>query len=361
MKPQSLLESDPIDDYLTTKPRIPFKIPEEVPSGNYGLVINGYSLAHALEGNLELELLQTACMCKGVICCRMTPLQKAQVVELVKRYKKVVTLAIGDGANDVSMIKAAHIGVGISGQEGMQAMLNSDFAFSQFCYLQRLLLVHGRWSYNRMCKFLSYFFYKNFAFTLVHFWYAFYSGFSAQTVYDTWFITFYNLVYTSLPVLGVSLFDQIALETTYWTMISHIFTWGSLGFYFCILFFLYSDGLCLMFPNVFQLLGVARNTLDWPQVWLSVVLSMVLCMLPVIGYHFLKPLFWPVRVDKVIDRIHHCMSHPLPPRIRTRLKHAGSRRSAYAFSHKQGFGALITSGKTLKAKFPKKNSFPFKK
>lgn len=61
--------------------------------------------AYALERNLEVELLRAACMCKGVICCRMTPLQKAQVVELVKRYKKAVTLAIGDGANDVSMIK----------------------------------------------------------------------------------------------------------------------------------------------------------------------------------------------------------------------------------------------------------------
>nr|XP_012318723.1 phospholipid-transporting ATPase FetA-like [Aotus nancymaae] len=88
-------------------------------------------------------------------------------------------------------------------------MLNSDFAFSQFLYLQRLLLVHGCWSYNRMCKFLSYFFYKNFTFTLVHFWYAFFNGFSAQTVYETWFITCYNLVYTSLPVLGMSLFDQV--------------------------------------------------------------------------------------------------------------------------------------------------------
>ncbi|KAI5158253.1 putative Phospholipid-Transporting Atpase Im [Manis pentadactyla] len=105
MKPESLLESDPVNNYLTMKTKIPFKIPEEVPSGNYGLVINGYSLAHALEGNLELELLRTACMCKGVICCRMTPLQKAQVVEMVKRYKNVVTLAIGDGTNDVSMIK----------------------------------------------------------------------------------------------------------------------------------------------------------------------------------------------------------------------------------------------------------------
>lgn len=81
--------------------------------------------------------------------------------------------------NDL-LVAAAHIGVGISGQEGMQAVLSSDFSFAQFRYLQRLLLVHGRWSYIRMCKFLKYFFYKNFAFTLVHFWYGFFSGFSAQ-------------------------------------------------------------------------------------------------------------------------------------------------------------------------------------
>ncbi|XP_019518816.1 PREDICTED: phospholipid-transporting ATPase FetA-like [Hipposideros armiger] len=431
MKPQPLLESDPMNNYFTTKPTMPFRIPEEVPNGNYGLIINGYSLAYALEGKLELELLRTACMCKGVICCRMTPLQKAQVVELVKKYKKAVTLAIGDGANDVSMIKAAHIGVGISSQEGTQAMLNSDFSFSQFQYLERLLLVHGRWSYNRMCKFLSYFFYKNFAFTLVHFWYSFYNGFSAQTVYDTWFITFYNLVYTSLPILGLSLFDQdvnetwslhfpelyepgqhnlyfnkkefvkclvhgiyssfvlffvpmgticnsvrsdgkeisdyqsfsmivqisllwvvtmqIALETTYWTVISHFFTWGSLGFYFFIVNFLYSDGLCLMFPNVFQFLGVARNTLSLPLLWLSVALSMVLCILPAVGYQFLKPLFCSLTVDKVIDRIRR-MKHPLPPPSQTKLKQSSTPRSAYAFSHKQGFGSLITSGKFMRSK-----------
>ncbi|KAI4874383.1 hypothetical protein NFI96_013691 [Prochilodus magdalenae] len=164
--------------------------------------------AYALESSMELEFLRTACMCKTVICCRVTPLQKAQVVELVKKYKRAVTLAIGDGANDVSMIKAAHIGVGISGQEGMQAVLSSDFSFAQFRFLQRLLLVHGRWSYLRMCKFLRYFFYKNFTFTFVHFWYAFFCGFSAQTVYDEGFIALYNLVYTSLPVLGMALFDQ---------------------------------------------------------------------------------------------------------------------------------------------------------
>ncbi|XP_012667100.2 phospholipid-transporting ATPase FetA-like [Otolemur garnettii] len=444
MKPETLLDSDPINMYLTnTGPRISFRIPEEEANGSYGLVISGYSLACALEGNLELELMRTACMCKGVICCRMTPLQKAQVVELVKTYKNVVTLAIGDGANDVSMIKAAHIGVGISGHEGMQAMLNSDFSFSQFQYLQRLLLVHGRWSYNRMCKFLSYFFYKNFTFTLVHFWYAFFNGFSAQTVYDTWFITCYNLVYTSLPVLGMSLFDQdvnetwslrfpelyepgqhnfyfnkrefmkcllhgiynsfvlffipmgtiydseridgkdisdyqsfslivetsliwvvtlqISLKTTYWTLISHFFIWGSLGFYFCIVVLLYSDGLCLLFPDIFEFLGVARNILLQPQMCLSIILSVVLCILPVLGYQFLKPLIWPISVDKVFERIHQFRRHPEPPRLRTKVKHPSSRRSAYAFSHKQGFGALITSGKTMKFKGPKKVSIPFKK
>lgn len=129
---------------------------------------------------MELEFLETACACKAVICCRVTPLQKAQVVELVKKYKKAVTLAIGDGANDVSMIKTAHIGVGISGQEGIQAVLASDYSFSQFKFLQRLLLVHGRWSYLRMCKFLCYFFYKNFAFTMVHFWFGFFCGFQPR-------------------------------------------------------------------------------------------------------------------------------------------------------------------------------------
>ncbi|XP_044065257.1 phospholipid-transporting ATPase ID isoform X2 [Siniperca chuatsi] len=177
-------------------------------SGEFALVINGHSLAHALEADMETEFVSTACACKAVICCRVTPLQKAQVVELIKKHKKAVTLAIGDGANDVSMIKSAHIGVGISGQEGIQAVLASDYSFSQFRFLQRLLLVHGRWSYLRMCRFLCYFFYKNFAFTMVHFWFGFFCGFSAQTVYDQYFITLYNIVYTSLPVLAMGIFDQ---------------------------------------------------------------------------------------------------------------------------------------------------------
>uniref|UniRef100_A0A8C3Y1C1 Phospholipid-transporting ATPase n=1 Tax=Catharus ustulatus TaxID=91951 RepID=A0A8C3Y1C1_CATUS len=164
--------------------------------------------AEAYKEQQQQNFVDLASECRAVICCRVTPKQKAMVVEMVKKYKKAITLAIGDGANDVNMIKTAHIGVGISGQEGMQAVMSSDYSFGQFRYLQRLLLVHGRWSYIRMCKFLRYFFYKNFAFTLAHIWYSFFNGFSAQTAYEDWFITVYNVLYSSLPVLLVGLFDQ---------------------------------------------------------------------------------------------------------------------------------------------------------
>jgi phospholipid-translocating ATPase len=187
---------------------VPNGLDAKVDPASFAIIINGHSLVHGLKSEMELLLLETGCMCKAVICCRVTPLQKALVVDLIKRHKKTVTLAIGDGANDVSMIKMAHIGVGISGQEGMQAVLASDYSLAQFCYLERLLLVHGRWSYLRMCKFLKYFFYKNFAFTLCHFWFAFFCGFSAQTLYDQYFITLYNVIYTSTPILVLGFLDQ---------------------------------------------------------------------------------------------------------------------------------------------------------
>ncbi|UJR15621.1 hypothetical protein I4U23_002557 [Adineta vaga] len=174
----------------------------------FGLLITGQALAFALTDKLKMKLLELGTMCKAVVCCRVTPLQKAQVVELVMQNEKKITLAIGDGANDVSMIQKAHIGVGISGQEGRQAVLASDYSFGQFRYLERLLLVHGRWSYLRISKFLRYFFYKNFAFTLCHFWFGFFSGFSAQTLYDPFFVATYNVFFSSLPVLALGVFDQ---------------------------------------------------------------------------------------------------------------------------------------------------------
>uniref|UniRef100_A0A8K9V7I2 Phospholipid-transporting ATPase n=1 Tax=Oncorhynchus mykiss TaxID=8022 RepID=A0A8K9V7I2_ONCMY len=197
----------PLSIYLSIHPSIHLSLYSSIyPSISLFLPLSIYL---SIPSSIHLSFFSSLYHLSGaVICCRVTPLQKALVVELIKKHKKAVTLAIGDGANDVSMIKTAHIGVGISGQEGIQAVLASDYSFSQFRFLQRLLLVHGRWSYLRMCRFLCYFFYKNFAFTMVHFWFGFFCGFSAQTVYDQYFITLYNIVYTSLPVLAMGIFDQ---------------------------------------------------------------------------------------------------------------------------------------------------------
>lgn len=108
------------------------------------VIIEGNSLSIALEENNRTNFLELCQECRTVVCCRVSPLQKALVTQLVKENNFAVTLAIGDGANDVAMIKAAHIGVGISGREGMAAVLASDYAIGQFRFLTRLLLIHGR-------------------------------------------------------------------------------------------------------------------------------------------------------------------------------------------------------------------------
>lgn len=135
------------------------------------LVIDGKSLTYALERDLEKLFLDLAIICKAVICCRVSPLQKALVVKLVKKYQKEsILLAIGDGANDVSMIQAAHIGVGISGMEGLQAARSADVSIGQFRFLRKLLLVHGAWSYHRISKTILFSFYKNMTLYLTQFW-----------------------------------------------------------------------------------------------------------------------------------------------------------------------------------------------
>ncbi|RIB10327.1 hypothetical protein C2G38_2106365 [Gigaspora rosea] len=172
------------------------------------LVIDGRTLGFALEKEIEGTFLELATMCKAVICCRVSPLQKALVVKLVKRHLKAILLAIGDGANDVPMIQAAHVGVGISGLEGMQAARSADVSISQFRYLKKLLLVHGAWSYQRLSKLILYSFYKNITLYMTQFWYAFQNGFSGQVIYESWTITYYNVLFTVLPPIVMGVFDQ---------------------------------------------------------------------------------------------------------------------------------------------------------
>ncbi|CAL9183655.1 unnamed protein product [Musa hybrid cultivar] len=175
---------------------------------SFALVIDGRSLAYALEDDAKNLFLQLAVGCASVICCRSSPKQKALVTRLVKAGSGKVTLAIGDGANDVGMLQEADIGVGISGAEGMQAVMASDIAISQFRFLERLLLVHGHWCYRRISLMICYFFYKNLTFGLTLFLYEAYSSFSGQPAYDDWYMSLYNVAFTSLPAIALGVFDQ---------------------------------------------------------------------------------------------------------------------------------------------------------
>ena len=177
-------------------------------SSKFALIVTGHGLYHALTSELEQLFLNVACRCSVVICCRVAPLQKGKVVDLVKRKKGAVTLAVGDGGNDVNMIKTANIGVGIKGKEGRQAVLASDFALGQFRFLQRLLFVHGRIAYSRVAIFMNLFFYKTFVMTFCHIWFGIYNGWSAQTMFDAWYILCFNLFYTSTPVFYLAVFDR---------------------------------------------------------------------------------------------------------------------------------------------------------
>jgi len=173
------------------------------------LIIDGQSLTYALEPDLEDLFIQLGSRCKAVICCRVSPLQKALVVKMVKRKKKgSLLLAIGDGANDVSMIQAAHVGVGISGMEGMQAARSADVSIGQFKFLRKLLLVHGSWSYQRISTAILYSFYKNIALYMTQFWFVFANAFSGQSIIESWTLTFYNVLFTVFPPFVIGVFDQ---------------------------------------------------------------------------------------------------------------------------------------------------------
>ncbi|KAK6913103.1 P-type ATPase, C-terminal [Dillenia turbinata] len=177
-------------------------------SDSFALIIDGKSLTFALTKNLEKSFLELAVNCSSVICCRSSPKQKALVTRLVKIGTGKMTLAIGDGANDVGMLQEADIGVGISGVEGMQAAMSSDYEIAQFRFLERLLLVHGHWCYRRISMMICYFFYKNIAFGFTLFWFESYASFSGAAAYNDWYMSLYNVFFTSLPVIALGVFDQ---------------------------------------------------------------------------------------------------------------------------------------------------------
>ncbi|KAG9449952.1 hypothetical protein H6P81_009917 [Aristolochia fimbriata] len=182
------------------------------------LIIDGKSLEYALSESLEKRFLGLAVDCASVICCRSSPKQKALVTRMVKTNTGRTTLAIGDGANDVGMLQEADVGVGISGAEGMQAVMSSDFAIAQFRFLERLLLVHGHWCYRRIAMMICYFFYKNLAFGFTLFCFEAHASFSGRPAYNDWYLSSYNVFFTSLPVIALGVFDQ---DVSAWVCLQH--------------------------------------------------------------------------------------------------------------------------------------------
>lgn len=179
-------------------------------AGGYALIIDGTALGHALSEEFSRELLlDISTQCKAVICCRVSPLQKALIVRLIKDGLGVMTLAIGDGANDVSMIQAAHVGVGIAGEEGLQAVNSSDYAIAQFRYLKRLLLVHGHWCYHRNGTMIINFFYKNWINIFCLFWFQIYCGWSSTQGMDYIYLLLWNAFWTVAAVIGMGIFDRV--------------------------------------------------------------------------------------------------------------------------------------------------------
>ncbi|KAG2463604.1 AT11C ATPase, partial [Polypterus senegalus] len=212
----------------------------------FGLIIDGATLSLILNATLDTNanrykslFLQICQNCTAVLCCRMAPLQKAQIVKMVKNSKGgPITLSIGDGANDVSMILEAHVGIGIKGKEGRQAVRNSDYAIPKLKHLKKLLLAHGHLYYVRIAHLVQYFFYK--------------------PLYDAAYLTMYNICFTSMPILAYSLLEQ------------HI----------CIDSLL--ENASLYRPSLKQqrLYFVFANMLSSVSAWLIIILLIVVSLLP---------------------------------------------------------------------------------
>uniref|UniRef100_A0A8C2ZV29 Phospholipid-transporting ATPase n=1 Tax=Cyclopterus lumpus TaxID=8103 RepID=A0A8C2ZV29_CYCLU len=346
---------------------------------DFALIIDGKTLKYALTFGVRQYFLDLALSCKAVICCRVSPLQKSEVVEMVKKQVKVITLAIGDGANDVGMIQTAHVGVGISGNEGLQAANSSDYSIAQFKYLKNLLLVHGAWNYNRVAKCILYCFYKNIVLYIIEIWFAFVNGFSGQILFERWCIGLYNVIFTALPPLTLGIFERscrkenmlkypelyktsqnamgfntkvfwahclnglfhsvilfwfplkafqhdtvfgngrtpdylllgnmvytfvvitvclkAGLETSSWTMFSHIAIWGSIGLW--VVFFIIYSSLWPLIPLAPDMSGEAEMMFSSGVFWTGLVFIPITSLAFDVAYKVVKKVCFKTLVDEV--------------------------------------------------------------
>ena len=180
------------------------------------LIIDGQTLS-IVQASSVLQALFTkiAVGAESVICCRASPSQKAYLVKTIRtQVKGSVTLAIGDGANDVAMIQEAQLGIGIAGREGLQAARTSDYSIAQFRFLLKLLLVHGRWNYARISKYVLGTFWKEVFFYLVQAVYQRWNGYTGTSLYEPWSLSMFNTLFTSLPIIALGIFEKDLAAST---------------------------------------------------------------------------------------------------------------------------------------------------
>ena len=174
------------------------------------VVVDGQTLSMIeSDGTLRVRFFNLATLVDSVICCRASPKQKAFLVKSIRhQVKDSVTLAIGDGANDIAMIQEAHVGIGITGKEGLQAARISDYSIAQFRFLLKLLLCHGRWNYIRACKYTLGTFWKEMLFYLTQALYQRWNGYTGTSLYESWSLSMFNTLFTSLAVIFLGIFTK---------------------------------------------------------------------------------------------------------------------------------------------------------
>lgn len=168
------------------------------------LLIDGDSLQYYLDRYRE-PFIDLTTKLPSVICCRCTPTQKADVARLIRDHTKRRVACIGDGGNDVSMIQAADIGIGIIGKEGRQASLAADFSVPEFRYLMKLLVWHGRNSYKRSAKLAQFVIHRGLIISLCQIVFSVTSKFAPIALFQGWLMVGYATLYTMMPVFSLAL------------------------------------------------------------------------------------------------------------------------------------------------------------
>ena len=213
------------------------------------------------------------------------------------KSEKGICIGGGDGANDVPMIMQSHIGIGIKGKEGTQAVRSSDFAVNEFRNLKKLLLVHGRWGYKRISWMVCYYFYKNIVLALSEIYFALYNGFSGQIFFMDWLPMLYNSVWTSYACLfSFALEQDASKENSY--LYPVLYKAGQKNVYFNLrvfwkwIIFSMWHGFCSFYAPIYLGSGIKDYTGLTQSHWLNSTISFTIIIHFVTMKLFIESIFW---------------------------------------------------------------------